>query len=111
MRGNADMRMLREDGIVVTDADGAELFSVCETWDGETMTLKLKGRIPLRASHELEDPVPCGRYFAGSGCVVFLFAYGRLERYQEEFIRIVNTDEFYADKLKKDVTWHFGAER
>ena len=49
------MRMLREDGIAVTDADGAELFSVCETWDGETMTLKLKGRIPLRASHELED--------------------------------------------------------
>lgn len=58
------------------------------------------------ASEDTSSPYEDGKFD-----VTGVFAYGRLERYQEEFIRIVNTDEFYADKLKKDVTWHFGAER
>lgn len=49
------MRILKEDGIAVADADGTEIFSICEAWDGETMTLKLKGEIRLHDSHELED--------------------------------------------------------
>ena len=50
-------------------------------------------------------------YEEGKFDVTGVFAYGRLERYQEEFIKIVNSDEFYTDKVNKDTVWHFGVEK
>ena len=47
-------------------------------------------------------------YLLGDISLSGMFAGGRLERYQEEFQRIVEKDAFYREKVMSEYAWEFG---